>query len=179
MPPKKTAKKKTDEAVEQPAALPGFTAPTIRPEWEPTAPKRLSPFDFLRSINDNKVDLMRENPAVIKDYSPFMIGRGLSYFSDTVKAANLMNERSAFWSDVDPEVVATAKRQHFRFCLEAVASRPRFQRDWFKPEVDETVAVVAQYYGCSRGKAREMAKMHTPEQLEIMRERLNTGGATK
>ena len=48
-------------------------------------------FDFLNSINENKKDLIREDPLNEKEYNSFMINRGLSYFSDTILYANEMN----------------------------------------------------------------------------------------
>lgn len=158
-----------------PAALPGFTVAAVGEEWEPTKPKRLSPFDFLGAINETKTDLIKENPEAVKDYPPWMIGRGLSYFSDTARAANVMNRLSAYWSDVDPDVARAAKYQHFKFCLLVVPSRRRFQREWYKRVDDTWVEVVATYYECSTARAREMVKMHTEEQLEYMKQRISTG----
>ena len=52
---------------------------------------KLSPFDFLNAINTTKEDLLEKDPQNIKDYNPFMVNKGLSYFADTVMQANEMN----------------------------------------------------------------------------------------
>lgn len=159
-------KKATPDQEAPPAPLPGFTAPKVfnEDDWI-EKPVKLSPFDFLKAINESKVNLMAENPGVEKDYPRFLIARGLSYFSDTVKAANMLNERDG----------SMTNRQHFEFLLSVVSPRKRFS-EWFKSIPDAAVDVIAQYYECSKAKARQIAPLHTTEDLEHMRARMNVGG---
>ena len=51
----------------------------------------MSPFDYLNAINYTKKDIMVDDIAE-KQYNPFMVNRGLSYFQDTVLMANEMNQ---------------------------------------------------------------------------------------
>ena len=54
----------------------------------------MNPFDYLNSINVSKQNLMRgsnDDAVAEKDYVPYMVNRGLSYFQDTVVIANEMN----------------------------------------------------------------------------------------
>jgi hypothetical protein len=51
---------------------------------------KYSPFDFLKAINETKENLIVDDETE-KQYSPYMINRGLSYFNDTVLIANEMN----------------------------------------------------------------------------------------
>ena len=46
----------------------------------------MTPFDFLNEINQGKKDLMADDidQQVEKQYNPFIINRGLSYFLDTI-----------------------------------------------------------------------------------------------
>ena len=51
----------------------------------------MSPFDYLNAINYTKKDIMVDDFAE-KEYNPFIVNRGLSYFKDTVLYANEMNK---------------------------------------------------------------------------------------
>ena len=48
--------------------------------------------DWLNSINFNKDNLIEEDPAVIKDYAPYIINRCLSGTIDSILFANEMNK---------------------------------------------------------------------------------------
>ena len=50
----------------------------------------MTPFDFLKSINDTKENLIVDD-ITEKQYNAYMVNRGLSYFPDTVMIANEMN----------------------------------------------------------------------------------------
>ena len=41
---------------------------------------KLSPFDFVKSINDTKKNLLVDNPDNNKYYNSYLINRSLSYF---------------------------------------------------------------------------------------------------
>ena len=53
----------------------------------------MSPFDYLNAINYTKKDTMVDDIAE-KQYNPFMVNRGLSYFQDTVLMAKEMNQNA-------------------------------------------------------------------------------------
>jgi hypothetical protein len=159
--------KKAGTEDDAPVALPGFTAP--KAAYVPEKPQRLSPFDFLKAITQTKTNLMAQDPSLEKDYVPFIVCRALSYFSDTCKIANFLQLRAG----------TITHRQHFEFLL---YSLPRYgfrKSEWYKPVNDDAVAVCAEYYGCSRMKARPLVALHTPEQLAYMKDRLSTGGTSK
>ena len=50
----------------------------------------MNPFDYLKAINETKKDIMVDDIAE-KEYNPFIINRGLSFFRDTILYANEMN----------------------------------------------------------------------------------------
>jgi hypothetical protein len=58
----------------------------------------MNPFDVLNSINYTKENLF-EDPQSFKEYSAFMVNRGLSYFPDTILYANEMNRYSSIPND--------------------------------------------------------------------------------
>ena len=50
----------------------------------------MGPFEFIKAINTSK-DVMKDNSLAEKDYIPFLVNRGLSFFQDTVIQINEMN----------------------------------------------------------------------------------------
>ena len=48
-------------------------------------------FDYVTSINSSKKNLIVDDQTE-KGYDPFMTNHSLSYFPDTVQAANVMNQ---------------------------------------------------------------------------------------
>jgi len=128
----------------------------------------MSPFDILNSINHTKEDLFKNDPLVSKDYAPFMINRGLSYFSDTVFVANEMNK----YHELDKDI-------QFYFLLNVVKKRKRFSKWAKKTASSEDTRVVSEYYQCSISKANEYLRLLSNEQLNIIKDKLNTGGIRK
>ena len=53
----------------------------------------MTPFDYLNAINLTKKNIFAEDPLADKEYVPYIVNRGLSYFPDTVLYANEMNKR--------------------------------------------------------------------------------------
>ena len=49
----------------------------------------MNPFDFVNSINNGKY--VMDNDAKEQAYTPFLVNRALSYFPDTIAAANRAN----------------------------------------------------------------------------------------
>jgi NACalpha-BTF3-like transcription factor len=124
-----------------------------------------SPFDFLNAINVTKENLMAEDEFTVKDYSPFMVNRGLSYFPDTILYANEMNRNA----DLDNDI-------QFSFLLNSVTKRKRFSK-WFKKDPDtDDVKLVMEYYGYSNEKALQALQLLSPESLEMIKEKLYKGG---
>lgn len=124
----------------------------------------MSPFDFINAINDTKKNLF-EDPQADKDYSPFMINRGLSYFPDTVLYANEMNRYSTI-----------PKSWQFSFLLNTIPKKKRFSK-WVKKDSEtKTLQMVKEYYGYSLEKAKEALSVLSSEQLTMIEEKLYKGG---
>ena len=125
----------------------------------------MSPFDFLNAINLTKKDLIREDPLNEKDYSPFMVNRGLSYFSDTVMMANEMNRHSGI-----PKVWQND------FFLNTISKKKRFSK-WHKKEADsKNLLLIMEYYKYSTERAKEVMDIVSPDQLTMIEEKLYKGG---
>lgn len=125
-----------------------------------------SPFDYLKTINDTKRDVMTtsEDEEV---YNPFLINRTLSYFSDTVGMANEMN----MFPHLD-------NRLQYGFLINIIRKRKRFS-PWMKPSEEEDVNAVKEFYGCNNERAREFMSILTKEQIEILKKKVDKGGRKK
>lgn len=126
----------------------------------------MNPFEYVNAINDTKKDIMVDEVAE-KAYNPFTINRSLSYFNDTVLAANEMNRNHHL-----------DKKLQFSFLINIVRKRKRFSK-WDKPELVNDVEVVKEYYGYSNEKARQVLPLLTSDQILNLREKVNKGGRRK
>jgi hypothetical protein len=125
----------------------------------------MSPFDFLNAINTTKKNLFEADPQAAKDYKPYIINRGLSYFPDTIFYANQMNQHPGLDKDMQ-----------FFFFLNIVSRKKRFS-EWSKKDPKtESLELVKEYYGYSSEKATEALKMLSDENLIMIKEKLYKGG---
>ena len=125
----------------------------------------MSPFDFLNAINLTKKDLIREDPLNEKDYNPFMVNRGLSYFADTVMMANEMNRNSGI-----------PKKWQNDFLLNTISKKKRFSK-WHKKDAeDRKLLLIMEYYKYSTERAKEVMDILSPDQLTMIEEKLYKGG---
>jgi NACalpha-BTF3-like transcription factor len=110
-------------------------------------------------------DLIKEDPHTEKDYVPFMVNRGLSYFGDTVMYANEMNMHASI-----------PKKWQFEFYLTGLKKKKRFSK-WAKKEsTSDDLKLIMQEYNYSSKRAQEALDMLTDEQLKSIRESYKTGG---
>ena len=123
----------------------------------------MTPFDFINAISQSKENLIVDS-LTEKEYVSFVVNKGLSYFPDTVLYANEMNRLHLL--DNKPQ---------FCYLLNSLRPRKRFSK-WFKSELEEDVKLISEAYGYSHAKARQVASLFTPDQLNIMREKLQKGG---
>jgi len=123
----------------------------------------MNPFEYLNAINNTKKDIMIDDLSE-KQYNSFMINRGLSYFQDTVLMANEMNVNH----HID-------NRLQFRFFINIIRPRKRFSK-WFKPETENDVEVIKEYYGYSNDKARQVLRLFSKEQIEQLKQKVYKGG---
>lgn len=124
--------------------------------------------DYLNAINVNKEPLLDESESYTKQsYPPFVVTRCLSYFPDTLFAANEMNSRPHLDS-----------KMHFDFLRGAVRPRKRFSK-WLKREEDARVSALVEYYGFSSRKAREALVVLSEAEVEWILEQTRKGGKGK
>lgn len=124
----------------------------------------MNPFEFLNCINETKKDVIAEEPDLEKDYSAFMVNRGLSYFYDSVMYANEMNVRHQ-----------TPKKWQFQFLLNSIPRKKRFSK-WHKRTEEKYLTMVMEFYNYSSDKAKQALSVLSEEQLKTIEEKLKTGG---
>ena len=120
--------------------------------------------DWLNSINFNKNNLIEEDPSVIKDYPPYIINRCLSGNIDSILFANEMNKYSFLDKDMQ-----------YSFYLNTLRKKKRFS-PWLRKDKVTDLQCVKQYYGYSNEKASQALKILSPQQLDYIKQRLDTGG---
>ncbi len=124
----------------------------------------MSPFDFVKQINYGKKNLIDENPELERQYKQFIINRALSFNHDTVLYANEMNVKN----HVDSKL-------QFDFFLNTIRPKKRYGK-WLKRENNGILELIKEYYKCSYAKARDYITLLDDSQLDIIKQRLETGG---
>ena len=121
--------------------------------------------DWLNSINFNKDNLIEEDPSTIKDYPPYIINRCLSGHLDCIMYANEMNKYSFLDKDMQ-----------YSFYLNTLRKKKRFS-PWLRKDKVTDLEIIKQYSGYSNEKASHALKILTPEQINFIKQRLDTGGS--
>lgn len=127
----------------------------------------MTPFDFIKAISETKHNLVRgtdNDELAEKDYEPFVVNRGLSFFPDTIMHVNDMNIRPSL-----------EKAPQFLFLLNIIRSRKRYSK-WLKKDKLDNVQLVSECFGYSLAKSKEALKVLTEDQIKIMKTLLEKGG---
>lgn len=123
----------------------------------------MNPFEYCNAINYTKKNIMIDD-ITEKTYSSYMVNRQLSYFPDTVLAANEMNRNHHIDS-----------RLQFDFFINIIRKRKRFSK-WFKPEQISDLDVVKKYYGYSNEKARQVLTLLSTDNINELKNKVARGG---
>jgi len=122
----------------------------------------VNPFDIIGDISLNKKRLINETNE--KDYPPFMVNRGLSYFIDTIMHANDMNINH----HID-------KIMQHDYLFYSVRKAKRFSK-WSKKKKESDIEMIQEYYGYSHDKAKVASSVLTDDQMKIIKKKLEKGG---
>ena len=120
--------------------------------------------DWLNSINFNKKDLIEEDPSISKDYPPYIVNRCLSGHLDCIMFANEMNK----YPNLD-------KDMQYSFYLNTLRKKKRFS-PWLRKDKVTDLQCVKEYYGYSNEKASQALKILSKQQIDYIKQRLETGG---
>ena len=119
--------------------------------------------DWLNSINFTKENLM-EDTSEIRNYPSYIINRCLSGHLDCIMFVNEMNR----YHNLD-------KDMQYSFYLNTLRKKKRFS-PWLRKDKVTDLQCVKQYYGYSNEKASQALKILSKQQLEFIKQRLDTGG---
>ena len=116
--------------------------------------------DWLNAVNFTKEDLTE----YIKEYPPYIVNRCLSGHLDCVLFANEMNKYHFLDKDMQ-----------FNFYINILRKRKRFS-PWVRKEKVSDLEFVKSYYGYNNEKASQALKILSKEQLDYIKQKLDTGG---
>ena len=119
--------------------------------------------ETLKSLNYTKQNLMVDDILAEADYSPFIVNKCLSYFTDTVLFVNEMNRLSDL-----------PKRLQYDYTLHSIRKRKRFSR-WDKNNKSKKFLLVKEYYQYSDSKTEEIVDLITDDQVKEIKKLLETG----
>lgn len=127
----------------------------------------MTPFDFIKAITETKDNLLvgTDNDELAeKDYNPFIVNRGLSFFPDTVLYANEMNVHHTL-----------DKSLQFLFLLNSIRPRKRYSK-WLKKEKVDAIEMISECFGYSLAKSKDVVNLLSDEQLKLIKTKLEKGG---
>ena len=134
--------------------LEGFGEPIVEvdeKEFEDKL-KKISPFDFVNSINYSKENLIVDERTE-KEYNPFIVNRAMGFGPDTVIAGNEMNARSHL-----------DNRMQYDFLRATVRKAKRYNK-WIKAE-ESNIEAIQKFFGYSFMKAKEALKLLNEDQID-------------
>lgn len=120
--------------------------------------------EIIPSILQTKKSVIHDDIDV-KDYTPFVVNRALSYHMDCVLYANEMN--------LHPEL---EKDLQYQYLLNTIRPMKRKFQPWQKSEVDKNIECVKIYFGYSNQKAKEALRILNDDQLAEIKRRTDKGG---
>ena len=123
----------------------------------------MNPFEYSNAINYTKKNIMIDD-ITEKAYSSYMINRQLSYFPDTVLAANEMNRNHFLDKDMQ-----------FQFLLNSIRTKKRYS-PFLRANKLKEIEYVKEYYGYSNDKAKSALDILTKDEIKLIKEKLYKGG---
>lgn len=130
----------------------------------PTPKKKLSPFDFVKSITETKEDLFEGNES---SYVRFVVNRGLSFASaDCVFFLHAIEQYRHSMPD----------SAHYQYLLNSINKRKRYSTWTKKDTITDDVKVIMDAYGYSLEKALYALEIISDKALMELKEKMNKGG---
>ncbi len=107
---------------------------------------------------------MDEDPSSKKEYPSYIINKCLSAHIDALMYANEMNK----YHSLD-------KKLQYDFFINILRIKKRYS-PWIRKDKIKDLDVVKSYYKYSNEKAEQALKILTQEQINFIKQRLETGG---
>ena len=109
--------------------------------------------DIIPSILQTKKNVLQDEIDV-KDYTPFVVNRALSYHMDCILYANEMN----LYPEMDKDL-------QYQYLLNTIRPMKRKFQPWQKASDDKDLECVKEYFGYSNQKAKEALRILNDEQI--------------
>lgn len=103
-----------------------------------------------------------------KEYNPWIINQAMSYYMDTILFAAEMNKYPSL-----------SKQMQYDFYFNAIKKRSRQYSPWLKKEKHEDLELAKRYFNVSIKKAKDIINILTEEQLDMIRDEMDTGGVNE
>ena len=126
-----------------------------------------NPFDFVGSVSDTKIDLLKQEGYREEDYSPYLTNRALSYHADSILYANDMNMFANL-----------PKKAQYSYLLNSLRPRKRFSK-WVKPVESEILDAVCDILKLNVRDAVEVLSLLNEEQKEKIKQAYLSKGGVK
>ena len=123
--------------------------------------------EIIPSILQTKKNVLQDDLDV-KDYTPFVVNRALSYHMDCILYANEMN----LYSEIDKDL-------QYQYLLNTIRSMKRKFQPWQKASADKDLECVKEYFGYSNQKAKEALRILNDEQIAEIKANTIKGGVNK
>ena len=120
--------------------------------------------DIIPSILQTKTNVLQDELDV-KDYTPFVVNRALSYHMDCVLYANELN----LYPEMDKDL-------QYQYLLNTIRSMKRKFQPWQKASADKDLECVKEYFGYSNQKAKEALRILNDEQIAEIKANTIKGG---
>ena len=98
-----------------------------------------------------------------KTYNAWLTNKSLSYFPDTIHAANMMNCNHHL-----------DNKLQYSFLINIIRPSKRYAK-WVKKQKDDDLEAVAEYYGYNIHKAKTALELLSPEQINIIKKKIQKG----
>lgn len=123
--------------------------------------------DIISSVMKTKKDLSSEEDFE-KVYNPYVVNRALSFHTDCVLQANVMNQYPSL-----------PKKLQYQYYINTLRGYTRPFKPWQKLETIEDLEAIKEYYNYSNDKAKDALKLLKAEQIEEIKARIDRGGIKK
>ena len=123
--------------------------------------------DIIPSILQTKKNVLQDEIDV-KDYTPFVVNRALSYHMDCILYANELN----LYPEMDKDL-------QYQYLLNTIRPMKRKFQPWQKASDDKDLECVKEYFGYSNQKAKEALRILNDEQIAEIKANTIKGGVNK
>lgn len=154
-----------DDSIDISEIIKAYDAPPEE-EFDQTSTK-VKPFEFMAAVGQTKKDIIKEDPAIAKDYVAYVVNRGFGFFPDTVLYANEMN--------LYPGIPGVAQYYYY---MASLRKQKRFSK-WHKLVKNDNQELIQTTYNVRPEVAKQYMKLLSKEDLDTLRTLSETGEPKK